>query len=65
MKPVKDDELYALEVVEEDPYNSRVKVHYVGYGVEEDEWRDKADITVMKPSEGGLYLECSYCFLYM
>ena len=36
----KEDTLYQLEVIEEDA-NGRVKVHYVGYGVEHDEWRDK------------------------
>ena len=41
--------LYELEIVDEDPYNGRVKVHYVGYGPEDDEWRDKKDIVEVKP----------------
>ena len=47
----KDDALYELEVLEEDTTNGRVKVHYTGYGSEHDEWRDKNDIVVMKPSQ--------------
>ena len=39
-----DGTLYELEIVEENVYNSRVKVHYVGYDSACDEWRDKADI---------------------
>ena len=45
-KPVKNtDKLYELEVIE-------VKVHYVGYGSEYDEWRDKADIVHLKTQPG-------------
>ena len=44
-----DATLYELEIVEEDVYNSRVKVHYVGYDSGCDEWRDKADIVSLKP----------------
>ena len=49
-KPVKKtDKLYELEVIEEDVYASRVKVHYVGYN---DEWRDKVDIVHLKTQPG-------------
>ena len=52
-KPVKNtDKLYELEVIEEDVYTSRVKVHYVGYDSEHDEWRDKADIVHLKTQPG-------------
>lgn len=43
-----DATLYELEIVE-DVYNSRVKVHFVGYDSGCDEWRDKADIVSLKP----------------
>ena len=48
-KQVQDDHLYELEVIEEDEYSGRVKVHYTGYGPEHDEWRDKKDVVVLKP----------------
>lgn len=48
----KDDKLYELEVIEEDVYTSRVKVHYVGYDSEHDEWRDKADIVHLNTQPG-------------
>ena len=40
MKCIKDIDaaLYQLKIVEEDVYNSRVKVHYVGYNSGCDEW---------------------------
>ena len=49
-QPKKDTTLYELEIVEEDSYNERVKVHYLGYGSEDDEWRHKKDIVQMKPA---------------
>ena len=50
VKPVNNtDKLYELE---EDVYTSRVKVHYVGYDSEHDEWRDKADIVHLKTQPG-------------
>ena len=45
------DNLYELKVID-DVYTSRVKVHYVGYGSEYDEWRDKADIVNLKTQPG-------------
>ena len=45
----KDTTLYELEIVEEDVYNNKVKVHYIGYDSDDDEWRDKADIVSLKP----------------
>ena len=39
-----DDELYAIEVVEEDRIGDRVKIHYVGWPDRYDEWRSSADI---------------------
>ena len=43
------DKLYELEIVEEDVLTQRVKVHYIGYGSEDDEWRDKDEIVDLKP----------------
>ena len=39
-----DDELYRIEVLEEK--EERVKVHYIGWSEEYDEWRDRADIVL-------------------
>ena len=48
--------LYELEIVEEDDYTGRVKVHYIGY--EYDEWRNKEDVVVIQPeNQGALHLE--------
>lgn len=38
------DKLYQLTVVEEDEANGMVKVRYIGYSREYDEWRSKEDI---------------------
>ena len=43
-----DDKLYDLDIVEEDVLTQRVKVHYIGYGSEDDEWRDKDEIVHLK-----------------
>ena len=50
--------LYELEIVEEDDYTGRVKVHYIGYDSEYDEWRNKEYVVVIQPeNQGVLYLE--------
>ena len=52
----RDDDLYAIEVIDEDA--GRVKVHYVGYEESEDEWLDKDEIVQLpKPVEGALYID--------
>ncbi len=38
------DDLYDVEVVDEDQSSGRVKVHYVGYGEECDEWKEQSDV---------------------
>ena len=43
--------LYELEIVEEDVLTQRVKVHYIGYGSEDDEWRDKDEIVDLLPGK--------------
>lgn len=45
----KEATLYELEIVEEDVYTNKVKVHYIGYDSDDDEWRDRADIVCLKP----------------
>ena len=42
------DKLYELEIVEENVLTQRVKFHYIGYGSEDDEWRDKDEIVDLK-----------------
>jgi len=45
----KEDELYAVTIVERQ--SMKVKVHYVGYGSQHDEWRDEADIVPLDRSK--------------
>ena len=53
--------LYELEIVEEDDFTSRVKVHYIGYDSEYDQWRNKEDVVVIQPeNQGALHLEYTY-----
>ena len=51
----KDEQLYELEIIDEDVYTGRVKVHYVGYESEDDEWRDKDEIVYLQPTNRGDY----------
>ena len=46
------DRLYAVEVVEKDKEGGKVKVHYLGYGPEYDEWKDEEEI--VQPSVAGI-----------
>ena len=39
-----DDKLYRLQVVEKDAVNELVKVRYIGYDSNYDEWRPASDI---------------------
>ena len=43
----KVDELYPVEVIARD--GDKVKIHYIGYGDEDDEWRDTAEIVETQP----------------
>lgn len=45
----KNTTLYELEVVDEDAYTNRVKVHCIGYGSDDDGWRDRSEIVTLKP----------------
>ena len=40
--PTSRDKLFPVKVLE--PENDRVKVHYIGYGEEYDEWKDRNEI---------------------
>ena len=44
-----NDELYPIEIVERNTINSRVKIHYIGYSTNEDEWRNAAEILDFMP----------------
>ena len=44
----KKSQLYDVEVLEE--AGAQVKVHYIGYGNEFDEWRPKMEVVLNKPS---------------
>lgn len=50
---IKEDELYELEVLEENESTGEVRVHYIGYDSSHDEWRDKNDIQVIKSATPG------------
>lgn len=64
--PEPEDKLYPVEVVERDAMNRRVKVHYLGYGTEYDEWKEDSEIeTLSPPIEGRLYLEYTNHCIYM
>ena len=43
-KRAKEQELFPIEIVENDATTCRVKIHYCGYSSEDDEWRDPGDI---------------------
>ena len=57
-KRPREEKLYELE---KDRQNRRVKVHYVGYESEYDEWRDK-DVKIIYPVQGKLVF-CSCLFV--
>ena len=73
-KPRKDNKLYELEVLEEDDLHGRVKVHYLGYDSQHDEWRDRDDIVSLQPrNEGEFMIDncllslrklCYHCYYY-
>ena len=43
--------LYRLRVLEEDEANDHVKVRYIGYGSDCDEWRSRNDIVQLNDEE--------------
>ena len=51
--PKADPKLYPVEILEEDKENKLVKVHYVGYGDEHDEWIREEDAVDLEPSPQG------------
>ena len=46
-----DSKLYRLRVLEEDEENGRVKVGYIGFSDEYDEWRRMEDIVIIEEKE--------------
>ena len=46
---------YPVEILEEDKENHRLRVHYVGYSGESDEWVKEEDTVVLEPSQHGTY----------
>ena len=46
-----DQKLYRLRIVEEDNEIDFVKVRYLGYGSEDDEWRAREDIVILDDDE--------------
>lgn len=57
-------QLYRLTIVEVDETNEMVKVHYIGYGSEQDEWRSRSDIVhingASEESESSCYEQDSH-----
>ena len=49
-KKVDPDCFYPVEILEEDRENHRIRVHYVGYGAESDEWVKEEDTKDIEPS---------------
>lgn len=61
VRPTKTTEkLYELEILEEDTSTGKIKVHYIGYGSEDDEWREKEDIVDTGPPKPGKYIIALY-----
>ncbi|MCG8620647.1 MAG: hypothetical protein MJE68_01430 [Proteobacteria bacterium] len=65
-KRPREEKLYELEVIEKDRQNRHVKVYYVGYESEYDEWRDEKDVKIIYPVQSKLVFCClivcsSYC----
>ena len=57
-KPKNKDKLYPVTVVEHDA--SRVKIHYVGYSSEHDEWREGNELEFLDEEETGDVAVSSY-----
>ena len=49
-----EQKLYPVEVLEENEENQRVKVHYLGYGDEHEEWVKNEDTVTLEP-QGEFY----------
>ena len=52
-RATKVDELYPIEVVARD--GDKVKVHFISYGDEDDEWRDRAEIIEIQPDVNRIF----------
>ena len=49
-RPKAEAKLYTVEILEEDTEKKQVKVHYLGYGVEHDEWIKEEDAVDLESS---------------
>ena len=58
-KRLREEKLYELEVIEKYRQNRRVRVHYVGYESEYDEWRDE-DVKIIYPVQSKLVFCCLF-----
>ena len=64
--------LFPIEIVDKEPEKCRIKVHYIRYGLNFDEWKDESELEVLdkeRPSERLLTYQLSierYClFKYL
>ena len=57
----KDKDLYAVDVVDDNDGQGRVKIHYVGYSSSHDEWRDETELVSIdpQPSEHSMETDCN------
>ena len=39
--------MFPVKIVDKEPVRRRIKVHYIGYGVKYDEWKNKTKIEVL------------------
>ena len=46
-----DSRLYSVDVVGRNPLTHKVKIHYIGYDSDQDEWRDEADLVDISGSQ--------------
>lgn len=51
-QPSAKTDLFPVEIVSEDSQSGRVKVHYIGYGVEFDEWKNLSEVETTINSDG-------------
>ena len=55
-----DSKLYSVDVVERNPLTHKVKIHYIGYDSDQDEWRDEADLVDMSGSQPSYLLSPNF-----
>ena len=45
--------MFPVEIVGKDEANSRVKLHYVGYGANFDEWKEENELKILNEEHQG------------